>query len=38
KRTDAFTFNLADAVENFSPLEKGYVLAEQRLRSDRRYE
>ncbi|KPW79101.1 MULTISPECIES: succinylglutamate desuccinylase [Pseudomonas syringae group] len=28
KRTDAFTFNLADAVENFSPLEKGYVLAE----------
>ncbi|MBS7414754.1 succinylglutamate desuccinylase [Pseudomonas syringae] len=28
KRTDAFTFNLADDVENFSPLEKGYVLAE----------
>ncbi|PBQ10347.1 succinylglutamate desuccinylase [Pseudomonas congelans] len=28
KRTDAFTFNLADEVENFSPLEKGYVLAE----------
>ncbi|WP_214347020.1 succinylglutamate desuccinylase [Pseudomonas congelans] len=28
KRTDAFTFNLADDVENFSLLEKGYVLAE----------
>jgi succinylglutamate desuccinylase len=28
KRSDAFTFNLADDVENFSPLEKGYVLAE----------
>ncbi|WP_032621247.1 succinylglutamate desuccinylase, partial [Pseudomonas avellanae] len=28
KRSDAFTFNLADDVENFSELEKGYVLAE----------
>ncbi len=28
KRTDAFTFNLADDAENFSLLEKGYVLAE----------
>ena len=28
KRTDAFRFNLADDVENFSPLEQGYVIAE----------
>jgi succinylglutamate desuccinylase len=28
KRTEAFSFNLADNVENFSPLEQGYVLAE----------
>ncbi|MCD5992699.1 succinylglutamate desuccinylase [Pseudomonas sp. CDFA 602] len=28
KRSDAFVFNLADDVENFSVLEKGYVLAE----------
>lgn len=28
KRTDAFSFNLADDVENFSPLEQGCVIAE----------
>lgn len=28
KRSEAFTFNLADNVENFSPLAQGYVLAE----------
>jgi succinylglutamate desuccinylase len=28
KRTDAFSFNLADDVENFSPLDQGYVIAE----------
>ncbi|MDF2644092.1 MAG: succinylglutamate desuccinylase [Pseudomonas sp.] len=28
KRSEAFVFNLADDVENFSPLERGYVLAE----------
>lgn len=28
KRTDGFRFRLADDVENFSPLEQGFVLAE----------
>ncbi|WP_122587551.1 succinylglutamate desuccinylase [Pseudomonas viridiflava] len=28
KRSDAFKFHLADDVENFSPLKKGFVLAE----------
>ena len=28
KRSEAFSFNLADDVENFSPLAQGYVIAE----------